>query len=85
MTFKAYLKIWCMNRPVICSIRRASKLLLRPNTITLTQIRPALQRVQHAMRKSAFTTLVFPQEGTENTETQNRRKQTGGDIIIHLS
>ena len=24
-------------------------------------------------------------EGTENTETQNRRKQTGGDIIIHLS
>ena len=31
ITFKAYLKIRWMNRPVLCSIRKASTLLLRPN------------------------------------------------------
>ena len=31
MTFKASLKIRCMKRPVICSVRRASTLLLRLN------------------------------------------------------
>ena len=34
MTFKAYLKIRCMNRLVLSSIRRASTLLLRPNHIS---------------------------------------------------
>ena len=76
MTFKAYLKIRCMNRPVISSIGRASTLLLRP-IIAHADSSGATKRSTRDEEVFLYDFGLSSAEGTENT--QYRRKQTGGD------